>query len=77
MTQPEWPGLGPWLVVAGLLLVLVGLLVWAGVLGWIGRLPGDLRFEGERTRFYLPIASMVVLSVILTVIVNLVRRFLG
>lgn len=77
MTPPEWSGVGPWLVMAGVVLVVTGLLVWAGALGWVGRLPGDLRFQGERTRFYLPITSMVILSVILTVVVNLLRRFLG
>jgi hypothetical protein len=46
-------------------------------LAWFGRLPGDLRFEGERTRFYLPITSMVVVSVILTVVLNLARRWMG
>jgi MFS family permease len=61
----------------GLLLAAVGLLVWAGGLAWFGRLPGDLRFEGERTRFYLPITSMVVVSVILTVVLNLARRWMG
>ena len=44
--------LGPWLVVAGLALAVIGVLAWAGALSWFGRLPGDLRFGDERTRVY-------------------------
>lgn len=63
------------LVVLGLALALLGLLVWTGALSWFGRLPGDLRIEGERTRVFLPITSMIVVSVVLTVAVNLVARW--
>ena len=64
------------LVVLGLGLALLGLLVWTGALSWFGRLPGDLRIEGERTRVLLPITSMIVVSVVVTVAVNLVVRWL-
>lgn len=56
--------------------MLFGLLVWSGALGWFGRLPGDVRVEGERSRVYFPIVSMLVLSVAITLIVSLIRRFL-
>lgn len=67
----------------GLLVVLlgvgiagVGLLIWSGALSWFGRLPGDIRFGGDRTRVYLPITSSILASVVLTVLVNvLVRLF--
>lgn len=64
------------LIVLGLGLALLGLLAWTGALSWFGRLPGDLRIEGERTRVFLPITSMVVVSVVLTVVVNVVARWL-
>lgn len=63
------------LMVAGLAVAGVGLLVWSGGLSWFGRLPGDLRFEGGRTRVWVPIASMLVVSVVLSVVVNLVLRW--
>lgn len=66
--------LGPWIVGAGLILVVVGLIAWAGGLSWIGRLPGDFRVEGERTRIYAPLASGLVISIVLTVLVNVVIR---
>jgi hypothetical protein len=63
------------LVVVGLGVALLGLLVATGALSWFGRLPGDIRLEGDRTRVFLPITSMVVVSVALTVVVNLVARW--
>lgn len=68
--------LGLLLVALGLLAVLSGLLVWAGALSWLGRLPGDFRWEGENTRVYVPLASMLLLSVALSVLLALLRRWL-
>jgi DUF2905 family protein len=67
-------GPGLFLVVAGILLVVLGLLVWSGALSWFGRLPGDLRWEGERTRVFIPITSMVLLSVALSLLAFLFRH---
>jgi hypothetical protein len=72
------PGsIGPLLVWAGLALVLLGLLVWSGALGWFGRLPGDIRIERESVRVYVPLASMLVVSVGVSLVMYLIRRFLG
>lgn len=62
------------LVVAGLGLVVVGLLVWAGAFSWFGRLPGDIRVESGNTRFYAPLVSMLVLSVLLSLGAWVLRR---
>ena len=67
---------GLWIVTAGVVLVVVGLLVWAGGLGWFGHLPGDIRIERGGTRVLVPITSMLLVSVVLTVLVNLARRLL-
>jgi hypothetical protein len=64
------------LVGLGLLLVLAGLVAYWGGFSWFGRLPGDIRYEGESTRVFVPITSMILLSILLTVLVNLLRRFL-
>ncbi len=63
------------IVAAGLVLIVVGLLAWVGALSWFGRLPGDIRVERPNARVYAPITSMLVISVALSVIVALVRRF--
>jgi hypothetical protein len=68
---------GPLLVWGGFALVLLGLLVWSGALGWFGRLPGDIRIERESVRVYVPLASMLVVSVGFSLLLYLIRRFLG
>ena len=64
------------LVVAGAGVAAVGLLVLSGGLGWFGNLPGDLRYErGDGgVRVYIPLASMLVVSVVLSVLLALMRR---
>jgi hypothetical protein len=41
---------------------------------WFGRLPGDLRLGSGNTRVFIPITSMILLSIILTIVVNLFRH---
>ncbi len=65
---------GPWLVGIGLLVVVIGGLAWAGLLSWFGRLPGDLRFGGGGTRVFIPITSMLLISLVLSVVLTLIRR---
>ncbi len=61
-------------MIAGAAVVAVGLLVMTGALSWFGRLPGDIRIEGERTRVYIPLASMLLVSLALSLIAYLLRR---
>ncbi|TVP81224.1 DUF2905 domain-containing protein [Thioalkalivibrio sp.] len=65
------------LVFIGLALVGAGLLYMAGLLDWFGRLPGDIRIEGESTRVFIPITSMVIVSIVLSLVFHILRRFLG
>ena len=69
---------GKYIVIAGGLIILVGLVVYlfADKLHWIGRLPGDIRVEQENFRFYFPVTTMVLLSLVLTLLINLVRKLL-
>ena len=54
----------------------VGLLLWAGVgKGWLGKLPGDLSYSNDNFKFYFPIATCVVLSLALTLILWLINSF--
>lgn len=68
--------IGLLIVGAGMVLVLVGLLVWAGGLSWFGHLPGDIRIERESVRIYIPITSMLLASLALTVLLWLLQRIL-
>jgi hypothetical protein len=65
-----------WFILAGLLLLVVGVVLHfaPGILSWFGRLPGDIRIERERGRFFFPVTSMIVVSVLLTLLINLFRR---
>ena len=59
----------------GVAVILVGLLITTGGLNWFGRLPGDIRIETETTRVYIPIVSMLLISVVLSLLLSLLRRF--
>jgi H+/Cl- antiporter ClcA len=65
-----------WLIIAGLVLVVVGLVLHyaPGVFSWFGKLPGDIRIESERGKFFFPITSMVIVSVVLSALFSWFRR---
>ena len=68
--------LGRGLIYVGLGIVAVGgLVLLLGQVLDLGRLPGDLVYEGDNVQIYVPIATMVVLSLVLTLLLNLVLRF--
>lgn len=66
--------LGRLLVGIGIAVALLGLAIWSGVFGWFGRLPGDIRIERDSVRVYIPLGSMLLLSVLLSLLSLLVRR---
>lgn len=65
-----------WFILAGLVLLALGVLMhfapW--LFNWFGRLPGDIRMESGRSRVYIPITSMIILSVVLSLLINFFRR---
>ena len=68
------PELGRVPLVIGIVLVIVGGLAVLGVRLPFGRLPGDIAIEGDRGGFYVPIGTMVVISIVLSVLLNIVLR---
>ncbi len=65
-----------WFIMAGTVLILTGI-IWhfaPWLLNWFGKLPGDIRIEGEHTRIFIPITSMLIVSIILSIIFNLFNR---
>lgn len=66
---------GNLLIGLGIALVVVGVVAKTGALDWFGRLPGDIRIERGSSRVDVPWVSMLVVSVALSVVVNLVARW--
>lgn len=63
------------LVLVGILLVVVGaLLAFASRIPWLGRLPGDFSFGGANGRVYIPLGTSILLSILLTLLLNLFFR---
>ena len=74
--MPDLPVLGKWLLFAGILLAAFGGLLWAsGILPFLGRLPGDIRYEGEHFKFYFPLATCLLLSLMGSLILWLISKF--
>ena len=69
---------GKYILIAGGIVVLAGLIIYFfhDKLHWIGRLPGDIRIERESFRFYFPITTMILVSVVLSLLVRLFKKFL-
>ena len=67
--------IGKWLILMGITIALVGVMVM--VLGRAGlfKLPGDLEFGGKNWRIYFPIASCIIISIVLTAILWLINYF--
>jgi Protein of unknown function (DUF2905) len=68
------PEIGRIILVIGIVLVIIGGLAVLGVRLPFGRLPGDIAIEGEYGAIYIPLGSMIVISIILTVVFNVVLR---
>jgi uncharacterized membrane protein len=59
----------------GIVLVILGALGYFGALSWFGRLPGDIRVERPGVRLYVPLVSMLLVSVVLSLLAAIIRRF--
>jgi peptidoglycan biosynthesis protein MviN/MurJ (putative lipid II flippase) len=65
------------LIIIGIVLIVIGL-IWAyapWLINWFGNLPGDIRINKENMKIFFPITSSIVISILLTIILNLIRKF--
>ena len=68
-------GLGKLLIASGIVLVLVGVgVLVAGRVPWLGRLPGDIMIRRDNFTLYIPLASSLLLSAIISLLLYLLRR---
>lgn len=68
--------IGKYIMITGILLLLIGVVVYfsGGKFRWFGHLPGDIRIVRENFRLLIPITTMIILSLIITLIINIIRR---
>ena len=68
-------GLGRLLIVGGLILAAVGVaIVLAPNIPFLGRLPGDIRIDSKNVQVFIPLGTMLLVSLILTIVLNLLNR---
>ena len=77
--MPDLSSIGRWLVIGGLALAAIGgLVIVAARAGLpLGRLPGDIRFHSGNVTVFIPLVTMILVSVVLTILVNVLLRILG
>lgn len=68
---------GKYIILFGILAIIVGIIIhfWGNNLNWIGKLPGDIRIQNKNFQFYFPVTTLILLSLILTAVVHLIRKF--
>lgn len=67
---------GKYLILGGVILLVVGILVYFfhNQFKWFGNLPGDIKIKSANFRFYFPVVTIIVISIAITLIVNIIRR---
>jgi hypothetical protein len=70
--------LGKWIVLAGIALIFVGGLMWLlGRIPFFGNLPGDIRIQTQNVSGFIPIVSMIIISVVASIILNIIIRIVN
>jgi len=71
--------IGKIIILIGLIIIITGILVYflGDKLHWLGRLPGDIRVERENFRFYFPVTTAILLSIIISLVIYIIRKFFG
>ncbi|MEP6464754.1 MAG: DUF2905 domain-containing protein [Parafilimonas sp.] len=68
---------GKWIIMAGVIIIIIGVLIYFfhDKLNWLGKLPGDIRIEKDNFSFYFPITTMIIISVVLTLLISIFKKF--
>jgi hypothetical protein len=72
---PDLQTVGRFMLLTGVAIAIVGILLIAGAKLGLGSLPGDIRIQGEKWSFYVPLATMLLVSLVLTLLINIVWRW--
>jgi len=70
--------IGKYVIFIGILAIVIGLILYffGSRLTWLGHLPGDIRIEKENFRFYFPITTMIILSILISLIIWIIRKLM-
>jgi hypothetical protein len=68
---------GKYIIFFGAGIIIIGLIIYFfhDKLHWLGRLPGDIRIENKNTRIYFPIVTMLIISIVISAILFIIRKF--
>lgn len=67
--------MGKFLIITGIVLLLIGIIIqYYGRVPFLGKLPGDIRIEKENFRFYFPITTSILISIIISLILLLIQK---
>lgn len=71
--------LGKSIIVIGAVIIVAGIIIWlfGDKLRFLGRLPGDIRIERENFKVFIPVTTMILISIVLSLILWLIQRFKG
>jgi len=74
----QMTNLGKYLVIIGLIIVAIGGIIWisGNKSGWFGNMPGDIKIKRDNFSFYIPITTMILLSIILSLLMWLINKFI-
>lgn len=67
---------GKYILIGGVIIVLVGLVIYFfhDYFKWVGHLPGDINIRRENFRLYFPLTTMIIISIVITLLINIFRR---
>lgn len=67
---------GKYIILAGIIIIVGGIIIYFfhDKLNWIGRLPGDIRIERENFRFYFPLTTMILFSLLISALLWIIKR---
>ncbi|WP_292977685.1 DUF2905 domain-containing protein [Nitrosomonas sp.] len=65
-----------WLMIAGIVLLVIGAVLHLApwLFNWFGKLPGDISIESRHSKVFIPITSMLIISIVLSIIINLFNK---
>jgi hypothetical protein len=67
---------GKYIILIGVTIIIVGVVIYFfhNYFKWFGKLPGDIRIEKENFKFYFPVVTMIIVSLVATILINIARK---